>query len=148
MLGLANPVPGPSRGMLFHLALIFVVVVPDAGLKKPYKFFENCMLANIFSFPDGPSRSLIYVGMWKWPSESYKIVMEMFYFQFVGSPTCSLVNIHHYSPPLQCITVKYCATLHYKYIFFFQTQSDLFAEASTTKTNKQEGPTEGWEILH
>lgn len=62
-LGLANPVPGPSRGMLFHLALIFVVVVPDAGLKKPYKFFENCMLANIFSFPDGPSRSLIYVGM-------------------------------------------------------------------------------------
>ena len=78
--------------------------------------------------------------------ESYKIVMEMFYFQFVGSPTCSLVNIHHYSPPLQCITVKYCATLHYKFFFFFQTQGDLFAEASTTKTNKQEGPTEGWEI--
>ena len=71
--------------------------------------------------------------------ESYKIVMEMFYFQFVGSPTCSLVNIHHYSPPLQCITVKYCVTLHYKFFFFFKHRVTCLLRLQLRKlTNKKD----------
>ena len=57
-------------------ALIFVLVMWDAGSKKLHKFFQSCLFqiclfvclfANHFSFHDGLRRSLICVGMWKWP---------------------------------------------------------------------------------
>lgn len=68
--GLAKPVPGPSRGMLFRTASILVVVVWDAEPKRDRKLSESCMLTSLSYFYDGPRRSLICVRKWKWPSTS------------------------------------------------------------------------------
>ena len=48
MLGLDNPVPGPSRGMLFRVALIFVVFMRE---KQSQESVASCMFANLFFFP-------------------------------------------------------------------------------------------------
>ena len=45
MLGLNNPVPGPSRGMLFRAASIFAVVMRK---KRSKESVANCMFANLF----------------------------------------------------------------------------------------------------
>ena len=50
MLGLDNPVPSPSRGMLFRVALIFVVVVRE---KQSQESVASYMFANLFSFHEG-----------------------------------------------------------------------------------------------
>ena len=68
--GLAKPVPGPSRGMLFRTASILVVVVWDAEPKRDRKSSESCMLTSLSYFYDGPRRSLICVRKWKRPSTS------------------------------------------------------------------------------
>ena len=46
MLGLNNPVPGPSRGMLFRAASIFAVVMRK---KRSKESVASCMFANLFS---------------------------------------------------------------------------------------------------
>ena len=46
MLGLDNPVPGPSRGMLFRAASIFLVVMRK---KQNKESVASCMFANLFS---------------------------------------------------------------------------------------------------
>ena len=46
MLGLDNPVPGPSRGMLFRAASIFLVVMRK---KQSKESVASCMFANLFS---------------------------------------------------------------------------------------------------
>ena len=48
MLGLDNPVPGPSRGMLFRVALTFVVFMRE---KQSQESVASCMFANLFFFP-------------------------------------------------------------------------------------------------
>ena len=45
MLGLDNPVPGPSRGMLFRAASIFLVVMRK---KQSKESVASCMFANLF----------------------------------------------------------------------------------------------------
>ena len=45
MLGLNNPVPGPSRGMLFRAASIFAVVMRK---KRSKESVASCMFANLF----------------------------------------------------------------------------------------------------
>ena len=62
MLGLTNPLPGPSKGMLFCAALIFVVVVWDAEPKKVLQIPLKLDVCIPFFFP---KRSLIYVGTCK-----------------------------------------------------------------------------------
>ena len=46
MLGLNNPVPGPSRGMLSRAASIFAVVMRK---KRSKESVASCMFANLFS---------------------------------------------------------------------------------------------------
>ena len=48
MLGLDNPVPSPSRGMLSRVALMFVVVVRE---KQSQESVASYMFANLFFFP-------------------------------------------------------------------------------------------------
>ena len=47
---LTNPVPGPSRGMLFCAALIFVVVERDAERKKVLQIPLELNVSYLFSF--------------------------------------------------------------------------------------------------
>ena len=84
-LGLAEPVPGRSRGMLFPTATILGVIVEDAELEKLYlnlsgwkPFFFPWLVEVIIN---------ISVGMWKdcRHPERYKILTKTFYFYFVGS---------------------------------------------------------------
>ena len=60
---ITNPVPGPSRGMLFCTALILVVVLWDAEPKKMLQTLLKLYVCLLFFFL---MRSLICVGMCKW----------------------------------------------------------------------------------
>ena len=59
MLWLINPVSGPSRGMLFSAASIFVVVVWDS---EPNKELQIILELDVYI----PFFLLICVGMCKW----------------------------------------------------------------------------------
>ena len=48
MLGLANPVAGPSRGTLFREVSIFLVVVRDAEPKKRRNLFSKLYVYKAF----------------------------------------------------------------------------------------------------
>ena len=60
---ITNPVPGPSRGMLFCTALILVVVLWDAEPKKMLQTLLKLYVCLLFFFL---MRSLICMGMCKW----------------------------------------------------------------------------------
>ena len=53
MLGLANPVSDPSRGMLFRAASSSFTVMWEAKPKKLRKINSNCIFAILFSFHNG-----------------------------------------------------------------------------------------------
>ena len=65
MLGLNNPVPGPSRGMLFRAASIFAVVMRK---KRSKESVASCMFANLFSLHEvNFDQKKKKIEMWKRP---------------------------------------------------------------------------------
>ena len=79
MLGLNNPVPGPSRGMLSRAASIVAVVMRK---KRSKESVASCMFANLFSLHevnfDQKKKKLKCEKDLKHP-ERYRIVRKTFF---------------------------------------------------------------------